>query len=884
MASFRSAADRLYRRLLRLYPGEFRAEWGQEMTLLFRDRSREESAPSLLLAMIVDTFKTAPREHYAMWSQDVRYAVRTMFRNPGFTAVAALSLALGTGAAAAVFSLADALVLRPLPVARPGELLSLRAQAQDSPFGASYASFSWTDYLDYREKSQSFEGLAAYRFVSVSLTKDAKAASQLRLGLLVSGNFFRVLGVEPALGRGFRPEEEAEAGSAVVVLSHSLWTSAFGADPAVLGRAVRLNGLDFTVVGVAPERFTGVDQFVRPALFVPMPAWVLLAGEEGRERLQRRDERSLAVKGRLRPGVGLGAAQAELTSIARALEEAYPATNKNQGALVRSELHARIESSPPDAALSAMLLALTGLVLLIACANVANLLLSRGGARAREIAVRQAVGAGRTRLVRQLLTEGLVLALLGGLLGLVLAAVGVRFFASLPVPSDLPIVLGVELDRRVLLVAFGASLLSVLAFGLTPALQTTRADVVSGLKVGDAGFALGRRLWGRQGLVVAQVALSLVLLVSAAVLLRGFARLLAADSGFRRDHILMASFDPTVLRYSDEKTERFYRDLVERARGLPGVRSAALTFGIPLGNEQQVLSFIPEGHVLPEGKSTLSSFGNIAGEGYFDTLKVPLARGRAFASTDTKDSPRVAIVNEHLAETYWPGQEALGKRLRLEGPEAPWAEVVGVARTHKYIWTGEAPSDFVYLPYAQSPRPRMVLLIESEGEPGGLTGPLRDLVRSLDPDLPMYNVRTMEDHFEARAVSVPAMIVNTVASLGLMGLVLSLVGLYGLVAYSVSRRTREIGVRMALGARRGQVLRMVLGQGLVLALIGVAAGLVLSAGASRLLASMIQGVDVREPLAFLGLPPLLLAASALAALAPAARAARVDPVSTLRSE
>ena len=886
MAFFRSAAERFFGRLLRLYPGEFRAEWGREMTLLFRDRSREEPLPSLLLAIFIDTVKTAPREHYAMWSQDVRYALRTMARNPSFTAVAAISLALGTGASAAVFGLADALLLRPLPVTRPQDLLALRATADDSPFGANYSSFSWPDYRDYRDKARSFEGLVAYQFAAIALGVDPKAPAELRLGMLVSGDFFHVLGVPPALGRGFLPEEESpSAKGAVVVLSHAQWTSGFGADPGVLGRTVRLNGLDFTVIGVAPERFTGMDQYVRPALFVPIPAQALLSGETGRAQLEQRDNRFLNVKARLRPGVDRATAEAELAHLASALEQAYPDTNKKRGVLARTELEARAESSPPDAYLAAILLILVSLVLLIACANVASLLLSRAGARAREIAVRQAVGAGRTRLVRQLLTEGVVLALLGGVLGLLLAAAGVRFFGSIPMPTDLPIQLAVRLDGRVLLFNFAAAILSVLVFGLVPALQTTRTDVVRALKVGDASLSrAGRRLWGRQGLVAAQVALSLVLLVLAAVLFRGFERGLKQDAGYQRDHVLMARFDPSVLHYPEEKTQRFYRDLALRARELPGARNAALTFAIPLGNQQQAVTFAPEGYTLPEGKRTLSSFGTSVDARYFETLKVPLVRGRAFSETDTKGAPRVAIVNEHLAEAYWPGQDPLGKRLRLDGPEGPWAEVVGVARTHTYIWTGEAPSDFIYLPYAQAPQAQMTLLVASVGDPAGLSGPLRDLVRSLDPDLPVFNVTTMEDHFVARVVAVNHHLVRTVGGLGVMGLVLSLVGLYGLVAYSVSRRTREIGLRMALGASRAQVLGTVLRQGLALTVLGVGIGLVLSFFAARFLASLVEGLNGAEPLAFVGLPLLLLAVASVATLVPALRAARVDPNHALRTE
>ncbi|HVQ32252.1 MAG TPA: ABC transporter permease, partial [Vicinamibacteria bacterium] len=745
--------------------------------------------------------------------------------------------------------------------------------------------FSWLDYLDYREKSRSFAGLVAYDEVSLSIATGAKAQTQLRLGLAVSGNFFGVLGVEPDLGRGFLPEEDTVPGrDAVAVLSHAYWATAFGSDPAVVGKPVRLNGTPFTVVGVAPERFTGMDQFVHPAVFVPMNAMPFLAGTDGLSRLQKREERGLAIKGRLRPGVDARAAEAELSAIARGLAETYPATNaKNRGVIVRSEMQARVEASPPDAYLTGLLFALTGLVLLIACANVANLLLSRAGAREREIALRQAVGASRTRLVRQLLTEGLVLALLGGGLGLLLAWGGVQFFKGIPMPTEL-VALSIELDRRVFLFSLVASGLSVLAFGLVPALSTTRADLVTALKAGESSHGLSKRLWGRQGLVVVQVALALVLLGSAATLLRGFGKILGGDPGYKHDHLLIASFDPTVLRYTEEQSVRVYRSLIDRARTLPGVRAASLAYAIPMGVRQQNLSYRPEGQTRRKDEEAPTAFGNTVDEKYFETLRVPIVKGRAFAVTDTKDAPRVAIVNEHLAAKLWPDRDPVGQRLRLESDDGPWAEVIGVARTHKYIWVGEAPSDFLYLPLAQSPRQQMTLFLESEGDPVALAAPLRELVASLDPDLPIYNLRSMDDFYAKRVQGVPDMIVQTVGSLGLMGGVLALVGLYGLVAYSVSRRTREIGVRMALGARRGQVVAMVLRQGLVLAAVGVAVGLLGSVGVSRLLAAIIEGVPTFELMAFWAPPLLLLAASALATLVPAWRAARIDPLRALRTE
>jgi predicted permease len=485
--------------------------------------------------------------------------------------------------------------------------------------------------------------------------------------------------------------------------------------------------------------------------------------------------------------------------------------------------------------------------------------------------------------VRQLLTEGLVLALLGGVFGLVLAWGGVQFFRGIPMPNEF-VSLTVQLDRRVLLFGLLATGFSVIAFGLAPALQTTRADLVTALKAGETTAGGKRRLVGRQGLVVAQVALALVLLGASFTLLRGFSHILGGEPGFRRDHLLIASFDPTVLRYSDDKARLFYKELKERVRRLPGTRSATLAFGIPMGSRAQTVRYDREGDVRPKEKPAPTTFANTVDEDYFDTMGVSIVRGRAFAVTDTVDSPRVAIVNEHLAEKLWPGQDPLGQRLRLQSDDAPWAEVVGVARTHKYLWVGEAPADFLYMCYAQVPRRDMTLLLESAGDAAALAAPLREVSRALDPDLPVFGVRTMEDFYAKRVEGVPDLIGETVAGLGLMGALLALVGLYGLVAYSVSRRTREIGVRMALGASRGQVVLMVLRQGLVLAAIGIAVGLLGSLGVSRLLASIIEGLPGAELLAVVGPPLLLLAASALATVAPAWRAARVDPLRALRSE
>src|SRR5262245_1556326 len=885
MASLRNAAERVYKRLLALYPEEFRLEFGREMAQLFRDRSRDEKLGRLSFEVLVDTFKTAPREQSAMWFKDVRHALRLMGRNPGFTAIAAGSLAIGIGANAAIFSLADALVLRPLPVARPDEVVCVRsAQPENSPFGTSFVSVSYADFLDFRNKSRSFDGLVAHTFVSAALAARPDDTPRLTLATLVSGDFFRVLGVEPSLGRGFRAEEnEARGRNPVAVLSYGTWQTAFGGDPEVVGRSVRLNGVALTVVGVAPASFTGIDLFTRPAIYVPLMMAPALLGKDGEEMLDKRDSRSLNVKGRLRPGISIGQAEAELATIAAQLERTYPDTNRKQTVAVRTPLRARIEGSPADAALVGLLMALVALVLLIACANVASLLLSRSGARAREIAVRLAIGAGRARIVRQLVTEGLLVALLGGACGLAVALAGVRFFSLIPVPSDLPIVLNVQLDRRVLEFSLLTSVLSVLAFGLAPALRATRTDLVSSLKQGDTARPVRGRIRGRQALVAGQIALSLVLLAAAVSVMRGFEKTAVGDPGFRMRGMLTAAIDPTVLRYSPERTRAFYRELTRKAAELPGVKSAALTTGIPWGN-QDVVNFVPEGWPLPEGRSTLSSFGAVVDEHYFDTFGVAIVEGRGFAETDRETSARVVVVNEVMARKYWPGEDAVGKRVRLDSASGPWGEVIGVAKTHKYLWSGEGPVEYVYLPAGQVSRQQMTILLEAGGDATALAAPLRGLVRSLDPDMPVYDVRTMEEFFDNRAVRMPRMIVATVAAMGFLGLALALVGLYGLMAYSVSRRTREIGIRMAIGADAPGVLRMVLRQGLALSLAGIAIGLLASTVVCRGLAALVEGVAPLDPVALVAVPAALLSVTLLATFVPARRAARVDPIRALRYE
>jgi macrolide transport system ATP-binding/permease protein len=820
--------------------------------------------------------------------QDVKYGGRMLVASPVFTIVSVLSLAVGIGANSAVFSFADALLLRPLPVARPGEVLTVGSTATLDALNASALVSSYPEYLDVRDNSQSFAGLAAFSNVTVGFTTDPKAQPKLKLGMLVSDNLFSLMEVEPAIGRTFTAEEHRVPGrDAVIVLGHTLWVQEFGSDSAILGRTVGLNGHDFTVIGVAPPSFTGMNQFVRSDFFVPLMMSSRLLSDPRTGSLQARDARNLTLKGRLNAGVSQAQAQTELTGIATNLQRAYPETNRNRGLVVRTELQARMAQSPPDAMLVAMLSTLAFAVLLVACANVAGLLTSRAPARAREMALRLAVGAKRGRLVAQLVTESVIVAMLGGVLGLAIGYAGMMLFRQIQLPTDLPIMLSFEMDRRALIFSLIVSVASAVLFGLLPAIQATRADLTALMKAGDATAPTRRRRWGRALLVGGQVAVSVVLLVVATFMYRGFREQIADGPGFRTDHLLMMGFDTTLMRYTNAQSEQFFQQLGERVRALPGVVNATMTTALPMSNDSlDFVTVAPEGFQFPEGRENVTVLSSRIDERYFDTFAVPLVKGRNFSVDDDLDAPRVGIVNEQFARHYWPDQDPIGKRFQLNDDAKTWVEIVGVARTAKYLFIAEPPTDFVYLPYRQRTTQRMILVAQSAGEASALTGALREVVRSLDPNQPIFNVRTMEGFYRMRALAIFNVLITVVGSMGLMGLGLAIVGLYGLVAYAATRRTREIGIRMAIGADRSTVLRLVLRQGMVLALAGLVVGLVGSVGAGILLAAAFpQGGEERtDVLALAIVTAVVLAVTFLAAYIPATRAAGINPVQALRHE
>jgi predicted permease len=818
------------------------------------------------------------------FAADLRYAVRTMGHSKLFTALVVLTLGLGIGANGAMFSLADAMLLRPLPVFRPSEIVTVNSF---SPSSASDSSgrLSYRDYLDYRDRSHSFEGLAAFSDItSFGFSPRVGELPKLKGGLLVSGNLFRVMGVQPELGRDINSEEDRVPGrDAVVVLGNEFWQRQFQGDRSIIGRHILLDGVEFSIIGVAPKKFTGLDQYVRPDLYIPITMWPRLVANPKQNLLEDRDDRELIVKGRLKPGIPISEARAELHVIAENLQRAYPKTNRGRDATARTEFELRVHVDPTDAALVGVLLALAAAVLLIACANVAGLLLARARTRSREVAVRLAIGAGRFRLIRLLLAESFLIALIGGAVGIILGYGAVRFIGRFQIPTDLPIRFSVQLDKRVFLVSLAVSLLSAILCGLAPALQTTRTNLVTALKTADADIPGKRRLWSRNTLVICQIAASLALLTAALQMVRGFQQKWSDGPGFRTDHVLTLAFDPQLVRITEPQTQKFYRELIRRVRLLPGVKSAALTGGLPMGTGGDGITLVPEGYPMPAGKENFPVDMDVADESYFDTLGVQLIRGRGFRETDTAASPKVAVVNEQFAKTYWPNSDALGKRFQLDNSSGPLVEIVGISKTAKYEWIGEPPTQFVYLPLAQRPRSAMTLLVRTQGASAAMADPVLDLVRKLDSAQPVFDVRTVEDFYQRRVVLAPVMILQVVSAMGLIGLVMSLAGLYGLMAYAANRRTREIGIRMAVGADKSAVLSIILRQALALVVSGAIIGLLLGWAAERGLNAFFEtsGTDLGT---YLSILPALLAVTTLAAFVPANRAARIDPTRALRYE
>lgn len=811
--------------------------------------------------------------------RDLRLAARQLLRRPSLSGLAVLSLALGIGVNSAMFSIVNAVLLRDLPAARPGELVEV--YTSDSG-GFRYATSSYPDYRDFRRASTSFAELAAWQ--GAILTFDAGERPALLFGEEVSANYFDLLEVRPALGRWFLPEEEASYGThPVVVLSHTFWQQHFAGSRDVLGRSIRLNGTPFTVVGVAAPTLRGSFPAFRTELWLPLVMHDAISEDAD---LEERGSRSLFLKGRLAPGVTAREAQAELATLAARLAAAHPDTNEDREISVVPSLQVALNPGfdGPLLGVAGLLMVVVALVLLIACSNIANLLLARAADRHREIAVRLALGAGRGRLIRQLLSESLLLALAGGVAGLLLADWLVRLIVGFRPPLPVPLSLDLSVDARVLAFNFAVATAAGLLCGLAPALRGSRPRLVPALK-GEAEF-LGRRyrkLGLRNVLVVAQVAVSTVLLLGAGLFVRSLIAAQSIDPGFSlRKGVVAQVALGFGSGYSEEEGRVFFRRLEERVAALPGVRSAALAEHLPLGLAVHTKGVELDGVDLTGQEDDNEVDTAAVGPGYFETLGISLPWGRAFGDEDGPGDPAVVIVNETAARRFWPGESPLGKRLRFKEGE-PWREVVGVAADGKYRTLGEEPRPFIYRSFRQDYSSFVTLAVAGTADEADLLRAVRHEVETLDPDVPLFDIRTVSEHLSIMLF--PARLgAWLLAAFGALGLVLASVGLYGVVAYAVSQRTREVGIRRAIGAQNGDVLRLIVREGMALVAVGSAVGLAVALVAARGLGSLLYGVHPADPVTFVAVPLLLAGVALLANLLPARRATAIDPMEALRRE
>jgi len=816
---------------------------------------------------------------------DARYAIRSLRRTPGLAAFVVITLALGIGMTSGTFSMVDGMIFRPYPVPHPTGVVTLVSTTHDS----SFDDFSYREYLDIRGRTRSYDGVIASAVMEqVGFSAEPAATPRIKGGMMVSGNYFHVLGVEPRLGRSFREDEDQVPGrNAVVVLGPDFWKHEFAGDPSVLGRTIRLNGTEFTVIGVAPDTFPGMLIFGHPDFYMPLAMARVFSTNRQKNFFEDRDDRELNVKARLKPGTTLQQAQNELAVLARNFEREYPKLNRSRGAAVHTQFQMRTREDDGNWKFGVIFVVLALAVLLVACTNVAGLLLSRARARTREISIRLAIGAGRFRLIRLLLTESLILASLGGLAGIAIGYGVVQWFhskQSIVFMTDLPVAIPFRMDTRVLLASLALSLFSALLCGLAPALQSTRADLVNGLKPAGVDLPGRKRLWGRNVLVVAQVSMSLMLLTASFLMVRGFHHSLLQGHGFAKDHLLMTTFDPRLMQYNAAQTQQFYKLLAERVRAVPGVQSEALTQNVPLGPDGfDDVAFVPDGFEMPRDRESFTSTMDTIDEGYFETMGVLILRGRSFLTSDSTDAPRVAVVNEQFAKHYWLGADAVGKHIRLDSSAGTPVEIVGVAETIKYQGVAKL-MDLVYMPLAQHPIARMVLLARSSGDPLQLVQPLKEIVRTLDPNLPMLQTRSYEDLYLNQAVRGPRIAMDLVGAMGVVGLLLAVAGLYGLVSYNVSRRTREIGIRMALGAESYNVQRLVMGQGLMLVGMGTVLGLAMGFALEQLMNSMLFNAGGVDLVAYVTVVPSMFLVTMLAAYLPARRASRIAPTQALRYE
>jgi len=822
---------------------------------------------------------------------DVRFALRWLRKSPGFTLVAVASLAVGIGFNTALFTVVDALLFKPLPVRDVKQLVDVftNGSGDNGSFAASTSSYP--DYVDIKKQNDVFEDVCGYTAMFAPLNLADR--SRLVLGESVTGNYFSVLGIGAAAGRTIQSDDDRPGAERVAMVSYRYWKRELGGSPSAIGRTIALRGDAFTIVGVTPSGFNGMISILSPDVWVPVSASLpfepigihdTVPSPGGTNRLDRRGERWLWIRGRLKPGRTQAQAAANVELIMSRLAVEYPLTNKNRhmSAKATGAIYFHPAADGTLVPIAAGVMAVVGLVLLIACANVASMLLARASSRQREIGVRLAIGASRGRLVRQLMTESLVMSLVGAAAGVLFAWWALQLLQSIQLPFPIPLAFDLRIDLRVLLFTLAATGLAGLLAGLAPAVQASSPNLSSGLR-GEAVVprSASRRWTLGDALVGAQIAVTAVLLVIAVLLVRSVVAAQRTDVGLQVERLAVVSMDPAMAQYSEDRTRRFYEDAIARVKAIPGVESAALATRVPFSiNYNRWSIWVPAYH--QPGQSDTVEVTAVSPE-YFRTVGVRLLDGRVFTDDDRPNTPSVAIVNETFARRFWPGQSAVGKTFRSRVSDGPEFQIVGVVADHKVNSVGEAPTPFLHLARAQRPNSYSAIVARTRGDASSLLRDMRRVLLALEPNIVFIENQTMEAEVGSTLFPIRAS-AWLVSVVGAMATLLAAIGLYGVIAYSVSRRTREIGIRMALGAKPSAVLRQVMRHGLLVAVGGLAIGSALAAAAARLIAGALYGVGIADPVSWLTAIALLLSISALANFIPAWRAARVDPSIALRTE
>jgi predicted permease len=811
--------------------------------------------------------------------KDIRYAIRGLMKRPGFVAIAVITLALGIGANTAIFSLVNTVLLRSLPVERANEIVSVALRGKDD----SMSAFSYPNYKDFRDHNDVLSGLLVYRFVPLSLSRGGN--NERIWGYEVSGNYFDVLKVKAIHGRTFLPEEDqTKLSHPVIIVGYDCWQRRFGADPNLVGKDVLINDHQFKVIGITPQGFKGTELVYSPEMWVPasMMEWV----EPGATWLDNRNSKNFFAIGRLKSGVDSRQAEASLNLVAQQLAKEYPDSNEGQTVKIVPPGFILPDLRGAVVNFTWVLMAAVGLVLLVTCTNLAGLMLARATDRRKEIAIRLAMGANRLRLMRQLLTESVLLSFAGGAVGVLLALWIVKVLLALKPPIDFPLALDISIDWRVLLFSLAVSVAAGVIFGFAPALQATRPNLVGALKDTAAqGGAVKTKL--RSVLVVAQISISLVVLIAAGLVVRTLQQLQTMNPGFETKNALTMSFDLGLQGYDDARGQQFYRQLKERLQSLPGVENAAVSSYIPLSLNYNSNNIFVEGHPPERGENVPVAMTGNVGPDYFKTMGTPILKGREFTDADQPKSEPVAVVNEYfvrrlMPELSSPG-EAVGKRFSFRSAGGPFTRIVGVAKGGKYFNIAEEPRPFVWTPMAQDYNSSGILVVRTKGNPEAMFAAVRGQVQSLDPNLPLFDVKTFTEHM--RFALFPAKVAATVLGVfGLVALMLAAIGVYGITSYAVAQRTHEIGVRLALGAQLSDVLKLVLGHGLKLTIIGAALGLFGAFLATRAITSVLYGVSATDPLTFGLVSVLLIGVALVASYVPARHATKVEPLIALRNE